>query len=101
MVVTIWVTLFWNVILCGLIDRYQCFRITCCLLIQGNPQDGGNRFFQNIGTLYQTAWYHTPKGSNIDDNILTESHLKKCEGKILETVLHNVQNSMYYFTVCF
>jgi hypothetical protein len=32
---------------------------------------------------------------------MTEFHLKKFEGKILETILHNVQNPVYYFTVCF
>jgi hypothetical protein len=82
-------------------DRYQCFQITCCLHIQGNPQEEGNIFFQKISTVCQTTQNHTPKDSIIVDNILTEFHLKRIEGKTHETVLHNVENPVYYFTLCF
>jgi hypothetical protein len=44
-VVTTKITVFWDVTLCNLVDRYWCFRGICYLSLQGRkvcPEDGGS-----------------------------------------------------------
>lgn len=45
-VVTMEISGFQDVTLCGLVECYHCFRGTSCLHVQGRyPEDGGGRFF--------------------------------------------------------
>ena len=43
------ITVLWDVPTCSLVGRYQCFGGACCHS-QVYPEDGGSRFFWNIGT---------------------------------------------------
>jgi len=39
------ITIFWCMLLCIKLEWHHCFRASCCF-----PEDGGTRFFCNIGT---------------------------------------------------
>jgi hypothetical protein len=46
--VTVKITIFWDVTLYSLVDRYQCFEGTFCFHFHGRI-DGGNRFLRYVG----------------------------------------------------
>jgi phosphate starvation-inducible membrane PsiE len=43
------ITDFWDVVLCYLVDNYQCIRGTYRLYLFFSHEDGSTRFFQNTG----------------------------------------------------
>jgi hypothetical protein len=48
-VVGLKMTVFWDIVLCSLVEVYRCFRGVCCL--QHNPDDEGSKHLWNIGKL--------------------------------------------------
>jgi hypothetical protein len=69
------------VMLCSLVDRYQCFRGICCLHLQGK------RILSTLPLLaqrwrpqYHTTWHHIPEvcihcHENLKSHIQTSSSL--------------------------
>jgi hypothetical protein len=52
-----------DVMLCGLVDRCQCFNRTCCIIIC--PEEEGIRFHQNVGASLHNYTVSLPE-DNLD-----------------------------------
>jgi hypothetical protein len=70
MVVVIKIMVFWGIVLCGPVDRYQCFGKTCSLYLQGKGiafslkvERAG--FFKMLVLIYQSIWYHITDDRNL------------------------------------
>jgi hypothetical protein len=57
------IMVFWGMVLCGPVDRYQCFGRSCSLYLQGRRiafslkvETAG--FFEMLVLIYQTTWCH-------------------------------------------
>lgn len=52
-----------DVITCSLVDSYQNFRGTCCLIFK---VDGSNRLMHRVVCVYHITWYHILEAHNPD-----------------------------------
>jgi len=52
-----------DVTTCSLVDRYQIFRGTCCLIFK---VDGSNRLMHRVVPVYKITWYHILAAHNPD-----------------------------------
>jgi hypothetical protein len=67
-------TIFWNMMLCSLVDSYGHFEVTCFPFSLLNLENEVNRFLQNAGTFIAD---HVVSLLKTNLHILLEYHIKK------------------------
>jgi hypothetical protein len=59
-------TVFWDVTLCSLVDRYQCFKGICCLHLHSSTLKVEKACSSKMLVhIYQTIWDNVPEDSNL------------------------------------
>jgi hypothetical protein len=64
MKVTMKTIAFFDVTQCNLVDNYQCFGLTCCIVVVEKDKDGSKTFLRNI-SIYQASQCHMTDNSNL------------------------------------
>lgn len=69
---------FWDVLLCSLVDRCDCFGETDYLHLQEGVffiSEGGSRFLRNVNMFLQTTHYLVPEASEFNVFFFWDKHV--------------------------
>lgn len=47
-----------------------------------SPEDGRNRFLQNIGTIFETAWHTKPENHKLDTGVRTSDLTERNDASV-------------------
>jgi hypothetical protein len=76
-VVSIKITVFWDVMPSTLVDMYQRFYETYCPQLQGKPKMEAQSYLEKLAPKYQTTRRHIPKYYNKFDQGVARQQLRE------------------------